>query len=124
MHRYAAIDRAPETMRGEVAGRPVDRDLGDAGELRPGIVEVGEAQAAPGPARAPPGHARDLLDHVPRALRARRLVEELQPEAHRVDLEARRQLVEEDLVREAVLADADCAQRRGAHARVLAQPFR
>ena len=116
LHRDADVDRAPEIVQPDLPAGAVERDLADAGHLRARIVEKREAERAAVALAAPVRHLRHPLDH---RAGARRVLEQVEPEFHRIDALLGGDLVEEAFAGELVGGEADAAQRRGPHAGVL-----
>ena len=110
LHGHAAIDRAPEVMHSDLPARAIERHFHGAREQRARVVDEGEAQTAAIAAvaiLAPVRHAGDRLHHF---AGARCVLEEVKPERHRIDSAFHRELVG---------GEADGAQWRRPHARVL-----
>ncbi len=120
MHRDAAIDGAPEVMHPDLSVGAVDRHLGDAGDLRAGIVDVCHANTAAVALLAPVRHLRHPLEHLDGAWG---VLQQLEPELHRVDTALERDFVDEGLGRELVGGEADPAQRVRAHTGVTIELF-
>ncbi len=106
MHREAGIDRAPEIVHLDPAARALDGDLGDACRQRVVLLHEGGAERASFALAVPVRHFGDRADE---RLHARLALRQLEPERDRVLARKLRDLVEEALDGERIVADTDAA---------------
>src|ERR1700704_2108367 len=104
LHRNAAVDCAPEIVQLDLPTGAIERHLGDTGDLRARIVDIGEPERAAVTLAPPLRHLRYALDCF---VGARRVLEQLKAERERIDAALARDLVDECLSRELVGQEAD-----------------
>src|SRR5205085_2245073 len=89
--------RTPASCATALPARAIERHVRGAREQRARVVDEGEAQTAAVALPAPVRHAGNRLHHF---ACARRALEEVKPERHRIDAAFHRDLVDERLGRE------------------------
>ena len=108
LHREAGVDRGPEIVDLDLAGRAIDRHLGDP--CRQGVVlhHGADAETAAVARPLPVGH---LGHRAQQRLHPRLSLGKREPERDRIEAPVLGDLVEEALRREGVVSIADAAKR-------------
>src|SRR5262249_25947509 len=118
LHHDAGVAGDPVVVHLDLAGLAIERDLGDAGAERLVVLRESDAEGAIlAPRLLPVRHLGHRLDH---RLSARMVPGQLETNRERILAGGMRDLIEEALGDELVVARADAAPGVHAHAALLA----